>query len=65
MLWFETQVVKSRNNSYIGVTQENSIGFLIQSSLPYCYGSRLKELSQEATLVLSNIRELDRVSSTE
>ena len=26
---------KSRNNSCIGVTQENSIEFLIQSSLPY------------------------------
>ena len=35
MLWFKTQVVKSRNNSGIGVTQENSIEFLIQSSLPY------------------------------
>ena len=30
-----------------------------------CYGSRLKGLSQEATLVLSNTRELDRVPSTE
>ena len=29
------QSVKSRNNSCIGVTQENSIEFLIQSSLPY------------------------------
>jgi len=29
-----------------------------------CYGSRLKGLSQEATLVLSNTRELDRVFST-
>ena len=27
--------VKSRNNSCIGVTQENSIEFLVQSSLPY------------------------------
>ena len=35
MLWFKTQVVKSRNNSCIGVTQENSIEFLIQSSLSY------------------------------
>ena len=32
---------------------------------PSCYGSRLKGLSQEATLVLSNTRELDRVLSTE
>ena len=29
-----------------------------------CYGSRLKELSQEATLILSNTRELDRVPDT-
>ena len=29
-----------------------------------CYESKLKELSNETTLVLSNIRELDRVSST-
>ena len=28
------KVFKSRNNSWIGVTQENSIEFLIQSSLP-------------------------------
>ena len=35
MLWFKTQVAKSRNNSCIGVTQENSIEFLVQSSLPY------------------------------
>ena len=30
-----------------------------------CYESRLKGLSQETTLVLSNTRELDRVPSTE
>jgi len=30
----------------------------------FCYGSRLKGLSQEATLVLSNTRELDRVPNT-
>ena len=35
VLWFKTQSVKSRNNSCIGVTQENSIEFLVQSSLPY------------------------------
>ena len=35
LLWFKTQSVKSRNNSCIGVTQENSIEFLRQSSLPY------------------------------
>jgi len=29
-----------------------------------CYGSRLKGLSQETTLVLSNTRELDRVPKT-
>ena len=29
-----------------------------------CYESRLKGLSQEATLVLSNTRELDRVPNT-
>ena len=35
ILWIKTQRVKSRNNSCIGVTQENSIEFLRQSSLPY------------------------------
>ena len=30
-----------------------------------CYESMLKGLGKEATLVLSNTRELDRVSSTE
>ena len=35
LLWFKTQRVKSRNNSCIRVTQENSIEFLIPSSLPY------------------------------
>ena len=35
MLWFKTQMAKSGNNSCIGVTQENSIEFLVQSSLPY------------------------------
>ena len=29
-----------------------------------CYESMLKELSKEATLILSNTRELDRVPST-
>ena len=29
-----------------------------------CYESKLKELSNETTLVLSNTKELDRVSST-
>jgi len=32
---------------------------------PHCYESMLKGLSKEATLVLSNIRELNRVPSTE
>ena len=31
---------------------------------PRCYKSRLKGLSQETTLVLSNTREFDRVSNT-
>ena len=49
--------VGSKNNSCIRKTQENSIEFLVQSSLPYilllmCYDSRLKGLSQETTLVL-------------
>jgi len=35
LLCFKTQSVKSRNNSCIRVTQENSIEFLVQSSLPY------------------------------
>ena len=30
----------------------------------HCYDSRLKVLSQETTLVLSNTRELDRVPKT-
>ena len=32
--------------------------------LLHCYESRLKRLSQETTLVLSNTRELDRVPNT-
>ena len=35
--------------------------FLLQ---PHCYESKLKGLSSETTLVLSNTRELDRVPST-
>ena len=35
VLWIKTQGVKSRNNSCIGVTQENSIEFQVQSGLPY------------------------------
>ena len=35
LLWIKTQRVKSRNNPCIGVTQENSIEFPVQSSLPY------------------------------
>jgi len=35
-----------------------------ETSTTTCYGSRLKELSQETTLVLSNTRELDRVPNT-
>jgi len=35
LLWIKTQSVKSRNNSCIGVTQENSIEFLVQHSLPF------------------------------
>ena len=35
LLWIKTQSVKSRNNSCIGVTQENSIEFQVQSNLPY------------------------------
>ena len=48
-----------------------SLSNTLSSPPPYtmsqhdCYGPRLKELSQEATLVLSNTRELDRVPSTE
>jgi len=30
----------------------------------WCYESKLKELSDETTLVLSNTRELDRVPNT-
>jgi len=47
-------------------TLDTSINNDIATSIShtYCYGSRLKELSPEATLVLSNTRELDRVSNT-
>ena len=39
--------------------------FYVQELLkPRCYESKLKELSNETTLVLSNTRELDRVPST-
>ena len=38
---------------------------MVLKKLQECYGSRLKGLSQETTLVLSNTRELDRVLSTE
>ena len=37
----------------------------INSALALCYESRLKGLSRETTLVLSNTRELNRVPSTE
>ena len=39
--------------------------FSISGLVASCYNSRLKELSQEITLVLENTRELDRVPSTE
>ena len=42
-------------------------GFLLMvtgTSFACCYDSRLKGLNQEATLVLSNTRELDRVPKT-
>jgi len=32
--------------------------------MPVCYNSKLKVLSNETTLVLSNTRELDKVPST-
>ena len=35
-----------------------------QTPIHICYESRLKVLSQETTLVLSNTRELDRVPDT-
>ena len=35
-----------------------------QSSYTECYNSKLKGLSSETTLVLSNTRELDKVPST-
>ena len=36
----------------------------VMLKLCYCYELKLKELSNRTTLVLSNIRELDRVPST-
>ena len=44
---------------------ENTVEVYIYYQEHRCYGSRLKGSSQEATLVLSNTRELDRVPSTE
>jgi len=45
------------------------LGFSLEKNLSVhiaytCYESKLKELSNETTLVLSNIRELDRVPNT-
>ena len=62
---------KTKNRS----TQENSEDkdkddnnkksrFCQRFKVGICYVSRLKGLSQEATLVLSNTRELDRVPKT-
>ena len=42
-------------------TRESAVAEALQL---LCYKSKLKELSNEITLVLSNIRELDRVSNT-
>jgi len=57
--------------TFFSCYQENSIKFWECPSYSNwvlhkaCYESRLKGLSQETTLVLSNTRELDRVPSTE
>ena len=58
-----------RKNFVLGNTRElngvSSTNLSILYMLGYwCYESKLKELSNETTLVLSNTRELDRVPST-
>ena len=40
------------------------VALILMMNYYQCYGSMLKGLSKEATLVLSNTRELDRVPST-
>jgi len=57
---FHTARAVPEVNEVVGIFIEESSKILYYS----CYGSRLKELSQEATLVLSNTRELDRVPKT-
>jgi len=56
----------SLSQSIVIATLDASINNDIATSIShtYCYSSRLKELSPEATLVLSNTRELDRVPNT-
>jgi len=53
--------VKPTHVSYI--TEMNNTSAL-QGLEPSCYDSKLKVLSNETTLVLSNTRELDKVPST-
>ena len=45
----------------IGTSSEPALDF---TGLDMCYDSKLKVLSNETTLVLSNIRELNRVPKT-
>ena len=47
----------------IDMQEEITVEVLLDSSA-ICYESRLKGLSQETTLVLSNTRELNRVPNT-
>ena len=68
MLQSQNLRVDQEKEPCIGFTQENLIENSVQDCLSYillCYDSKLKVLSNETTLVLSNIRELDRVPSTE
>jgi len=52
---------------YSNMTNQKFSTYLGQNRIPillYCYDLKLKVLSDKTTLVLSNIRELDRVPST-
>jgi len=58
--------VRFHNSSSAGqIPLSKSMVFILSTCNSLCYDSMLKGLSKELTLVLSDTRELDRVSSTE